>query len=137
MTATFSNLLFFLPYKLFSQVKIIVISPIRMETFNVLQKLGQGTFGIVYLCERKHNKQKIVVKEIFIDSNNDQLQSARNEVTVLKALQHPNIIQHYDSFGKHGSFYIVMEYARGGTLHEHIKNNQPNYFESDVSSKIR
>lgn len=81
----------------------------------------------MYLCERNHNKQKIVVKSIAVDSNQEQLQSAKNEVTILKSFKHPNIVQYYDHFFKHGCFYIVMEYATQGTLYEYLSELKPNY----------
>ncbi|KAJ8937095.1 hypothetical protein NQ318_016869, partial [Aromia moschata] len=62
----------------------------------------------VHLCERKHNKQKIVIKEIITEMQRERLQAAKNEVAILKSLDHPNIIQYFDSFTKLDSFYIVM-----------------------------
>ena len=37
-----------------------------------------------------------------------------NEVKVLKSLDHPNIIQHYDSFIHNNKLCILMEYADNG-----------------------
>ncbi|XP_018326359.1 serine/threonine-protein kinase nekl-2-like [Agrilus planipennis] len=98
-----------------------------MGSFNILDKLGSGTFGTVFLCERKHNKVKIVLKEIKVDIHSNQLLSAKNEVSILKSLNHPNIVQYYDSYISNGIFYIVMEYASKGTLHELLNNTRPNY----------
>lgn len=97
-----------------------------MHAFNILEKLGKGTFGTVYLCERKHNKLKVVVKEVSIDLNNPQIESAKNEVSVLKSLKHSNIVQYYDSFVSSGVFYIVMEYANKGSLYDFIKKQKEN-----------
>ncbi|XP_017768234.1 PREDICTED: serine/threonine-protein kinase Nek8-like [Nicrophorus vespilloides] len=102
-----------------------------METYNKLKQLGKGTFGTVYLCERIHNKLKIVVKEINGDLDNKQVEVAKNEVAVLKALNHPNVIQYYDSYLKNGTFFIVMEYAKHGNLYELINRSKPNFIEKD------
>lgn len=93
------------------------------------------TFRTVHLCERKHNKLKVVVKEIHADIKKENIQRGNNEVAILKSLKHPNIIRYYDSFTSSGSFYIVMEYATTGNLHDYILENKPKLFDQDVSYK--
>lgn len=90
-------------------------------------------YRTVYLCERKHNKLKVVVKEVSIDLNNPQIESAKNEVSVLKSLKHSNIVQYYDSFVSSGVFYIVMEYANKGSLYDFIKKQKENLIPQQVS----
>lgn len=41
-------------------------------------------------------------------------QEAMNEVKVLAALHHPNIVAYIESFMDHGNLCIVMDYASGG-----------------------
>ncbi|CAH0555505.1 unnamed protein product [Brassicogethes aeneus] len=100
-----------------------------MDMYNPISILGKGTFGTVHLCERIHNKQKIVVKVINSDLEGEQLRAAKNEVAILKSLSHPNIIQYFDNFTKGNTFYIVMEYATKGSLFDLISKSRPNYFQ--------
>ncbi|KRT84749.1 protein kinase [Oryctes borbonicus] len=93
-----------------------------MSTYTYLSELGRGTFGTVYLCEKKHNKMKVVIKEISLE--NGQLAVARNEVNILKTLNHPNVCQYYDSFKRNNRFSIVMEYASGGNLHDFLRGRR-------------
>lgn len=95
--------------------------------YDVLEKLGRGTFGTIYLCQRKHNKQKLVIKEMVTDLNADDLRNAKNEVSILKSLDHPNVIAYHDSYVKNCAFYIVMEYAEHGCLQEYIAKKIPEY----------
>ncbi|KAJ8980557.1 hypothetical protein NQ317_001064 [Molorchus minor] len=99
-----------------------------MELYNVIEQLGKGAYGTVHLCERKHNKQKIVVKQVNTDLQGEKLQSTKNEVAILKSLNHPNIIQYYDSFTINSTFYIVMEYASSGSLFDRINKVRPRHF---------
>ncbi|XP_023015082.2 serine/threonine-protein kinase Nek8 [Leptinotarsa decemlineata] len=110
----------------FSQIMTEKIK--MMEFYNTVRQLGKGTFGTVQLCERIHNKQKIVVKQIVTELEGQQLEAAKNEVVILKSLNHPNVIQYYDSYIQKGLFYIVMEYASKGTLQESIERERPKYF---------
>lgn len=86
----------------------------------------------MYLCERKHNKLKLVVKEISTSLSGEQLKAAKNEVAILKSLDHPNIIRYYDKLMRNNVFYIVMEYATHGCLHDLISKKRPNFFEPQV-----
>jgi serine/threonine protein kinase len=49
--------------------------------------------------------------------NDDYLRELRNEIEVLKTLDHPNIVRAYESFQKKKQIYLVMEYLTGGDLH--------------------
>lgn len=49
-----------------------------------------------------------------------------NEILVMKAAQHPNIVNYMDSFLVKGYLWIVMEYMEGGPLTEVIDNNSLN-----------
>lgn len=98
-----------------------------MEKYETEKILARGTFGTVYLAHLKNDTRKrpVVIKQLSMEvfSNNDRI-STFNETKVLKMLNHPNIIQYYDSFLSHTdatSMYIVMEYAPGGTLHDLIE----------------
>lgn len=90
----------------------------------------------MHLCEKKHNQQKLVIKRIYTDFNTTAWEGAKNEVGILKSLNHPNIIQYYDSFMKHGVVHIVMEYASKGTLFDFICENKPTNFSPQVKQQI-
>ena len=49
--------------------------------------------------------------------NDDYLRELRNEIEVLKTLDHPNIVRAYESFQKKKNIYLIMEYLTGGDLH--------------------
>lgn len=51
-----------------------------------------------------------------------------NEAKVLKSLDHPNIIAHYDSFIQNNKLCILMEYAENGT---------DSTYAADLSLKIK
>lgn len=48
---------------------------------------------MVNLYVKKHNRQKVVIKEIDLEVNCDHVDAARNEVEILKALDNPNVIR--------------------------------------------
>ena len=49
---------------------------------------------------------------------------AEREATILRCLQHPNIIQFIDSGVADATLWIAMEYARDGDLHDRIEKHR-------------
>lgn len=76
----------------------------------------------------------MIVKQIPTELMGDDLKKAQNEVAILRSLDHPNVIEYYDSYIKHRTFYIVMEYACHGNLQEYIAERRPtnSYLEPQV-----
>jgi calcium/calmodulin-dependent protein kinase I len=87
--------------------------------------LGKGGFSEVYLCHRKRDNQKGAVK-IFNKSkmNEDELAQVRNEVSILRKLQHPNIVRLIDYFDEPQNMYVVLEYLEGGALFDRISSKK-------------
>lgn len=67
---------------------------------------------------------RIVIKEITVDDNKDKFNAALNEISVLRSLSHPNICAYYDSFKRGNKFFIVMEYASYGNLHDYLERRR-------------
>lgn len=71
----------------------------------------------------------MVIKEIDLDKYSEHLEASQNEVGIMKTLNHPNVIRYYDSYIRNGKFYIMMEYASKGCLHQFIAKSRPNLLE--------
>ncbi|XP_078391949.1 serine/threonine-protein kinase Nek11 [Cetorhinus maximus] len=88
--------------------------------YQVQEKLGRGSFGMVYLVldkkSRKGEELK-VLKEISVGDlqPNDTVQ-ANLEAQLLSKLDHPAIVKFYNSFVEQCSFCIITEYCEGGDL---------------------
>lgn len=74
----------------------------------------------------------MVIKEIDLNKYSEHLDDAQNEVSIMKTLNHPNVIKYHDSYIRNGKFHIMMEYASKGCLHEFILNNRPNLLDAQV-----
>ena len=82
------------------------------------KKIGQGSFGTVFLGTAKANGERVVVKEVDLRGlSGKDLKLSLAEVDVLKRLDHANIVAYRDSFKDADvRLNIVMEYAAGGDL---------------------
>jgi len=91
------------------------------DLYSVGKVLGVGAFGEVRLCMSKAGKIKRAVKLIKKDqmSPEDKL-NLKNEMNILKKLDHPNILKLYEIFEDQKTFYLVTEYCKGGELFDEI-----------------
>ncbi|KAM5230928.1 serine/threonine-protein kinase Nek11 isoform 4-T4 [Hipposideros larvatus] len=84
------------------------------------QKLGSGSFGIVYLVSDKKAKQGEelkVLKEISVgELNPNETVQANLEAQLLSKLDHPAIVKFHASFVEQDSFCIITEYCEGRDL---------------------
>lgn len=90
----------------------------KISDFTVLKELGRGSYGIVIKVKSNLNNNIYVIKILELKQMNEKSQrEAWKEASILKKLNHPNIITYYTSFLENESLYIVMEYAEGGDLY--------------------
>ena len=90
--------------------------------FEFLGKLGEGTFGTVFRARRRSDDQIYVVKKLQIaELTREEQLAAINEVKLLAAMDHPQVVQYFDSFIDEGNLFIVMEECDAGDLAGAIK----------------
>ena len=79
-------------------------------------------FGNYYIGTKEGISTKFMVKEYNSDVINSELNTFINEeISILKDLNHPNIIKFIESKNVMGNLYIVTEYYNGGTLEKALK----------------
>ena len=100
----------------------------KFGQYRLGRKLGAGGMGDVFLAEHQLLKRPCALKLIKTESGSDPLAVARFEREVKSAarLSHPNTIAIYD-YGRtdEGTFYYVMEYLPGMSLHDMVKEHGP------------
>jgi len=93
-----------------------------------LRVLGEGSFGVAVLVRPKRSPNThLVVKEISVrHMRENERREALKEVSVLRKLNHPNIIKYHSSFSECGKLHIVLDYADGGDLADQVSKAQRN-----------
>ncbi|XP_065829595.1 serine/threonine-protein kinase Nek4-like isoform X2 [Oscarella lobularis] len=94
-----------------------------MDAYRVLRKIGEGSYGDVYLIEHIDKKKEFVVKQIELgDASEKERKAAEQEASLLSRLKHPNIVAYQESFqDERGILHIVMAYCDGGDLQTRLK----------------
>eukprot|EP00405_Crypthecodinium_cohnii_P051280 CAMPEP_0206595828 /NCGR_PEP_ID=MMETSP0325_2-20121206/43211_1 /ASSEMBLY_ACC=CAM_ASM_000347 /TAXON_ID=2866 /ORGANISM="Crypthecodinium cohnii, Strain Seligo" /LENGTH=506 /DNA_ID=CAMNT_0054106573 /DNA_START=95 /DNA_END=1615 /DNA_ORIENTATION=+ len=83
------------------------------------KKLGEGSYGSVCKAKSKHTGSIRAVKTIS-KAMMKNIERFKQEIAIMKMMDHPNIIKLYESFEDHRNIYLVMELAIGGELFDKI-----------------
>lgn len=95
--------------------------------YKVLEPLGSGGMGKVFLCEHSRMGRRVAVKLLPPDKANVAgcRQRFQREARAVAALDHPNVVRAHDLEESDGWTYLVMEYVDGSNLQEIVTKNGP------------
>jgi serine/threonine protein kinase len=90
--------------------------------YRLLELIGTGGMGAVYLCEHTLMKRLVALKVLPVEKLEDQsnLERFYREARAVAALDHPNIVRAYDIDQYEKLHFLVMEYVDGASLQEII-----------------
>ena len=115
----------------------------KLSDFKIIKELGKGSYGTVYTVKSNINSNIYVMKKTELNHLNPRQQiECYREVSILKQVDHKNIIKYYSSFLEKEVLYIIMEYAELGDLYsliKHYKKHSKYFSELDlwkISSEI-
>jgi serine/threonine protein kinase len=88
-----------------------------IEGYHFIKRLGEGSYGLVYLARHPRIKERLVAIKYLKLGNVDDIKKVEREVDILARLQHPNVVNILDTYRFDHYQLIVMELIRGGSLH--------------------
>ena len=100
-----------------------------IEDLTLLNCLGRGTFGEVYLTSKKGTQQKFATKKISKNlSKNPKIKKyLDNEVQILREISNENIIKLFEVKETTNYIYLVLELCNGGDLSHCLTEYQKTY----------
>ena len=79
--------------------------------------IGEGTFGKVYRGLNDSTGELLAVKQLMIsDGSGSDVRELRNEITIMRDLQHDNIVRYLGTSQSERSLYILIEFVSGGSI---------------------
>ncbi|KAI8475589.1 MAG: kinase-like domain-containing protein [Monoraphidium minutum] len=91
-----------------------------LADFVLQEKVGSGSFGVVWRATRRLDGRAYALKEIDLHgmSKKQEQEECIRETQILSEFDSDYIVKFWDSFLEKGRLYIVMEFAGGGNVHE-------------------
>ena len=107
-----------------------------LSDYEIKETIGKGTFSVVKLGINKITKEKVAIKILKkkkMQKSKDKSRLER-EISILKRLNHINVIKIYKITEELENYYIVMEYCENGELfnyivaHQRLSEEETSYF---------
>ncbi|MGH8221928.1 MAG: serine/threonine protein kinase, partial [Woeseiaceae bacterium] len=102
-----------------SELKRSADAPAKIGKYVIINKVGKGSTGTVYLSHDPYYRRDVAIKVYNIEENSEA-ERARvsrkmffNEAHMVGMLQHPNIMPIYDAGEESGKYYVVTEHIQG------------------------
>lgn len=81
------------------------------DNYTRIEKIGEGTYGVVYKAKCKETGRIVALKKIRLDSENEGIPATTiREISLLKNLKHSTIIRLSDVIYSGNKLYLVFEY---------------------------
>ena len=96
-----------------------------IKDYQIVGKIGKGTFGIVYKVKKVNNPLIYVIKQISLNGlNEQQINQVKTEAKLLSLIKSNYVVEYYESFLESEDLNIVMEYCDNGDLCTYISKQK-------------
>ncbi|WIA42340.1 hypothetical protein OEZ86_008352 [Tetradesmus obliquus] len=96
--------------------------PVDPKQYELLHKAGKGSSAAVYCARCKPFDEIVAVKKLDLDASlNYDLMALIREATLMRKLQHPNVLQLHTSFVVGRELWLVMPYMAHGSVRSIMK----------------
>ena len=100
----------------------------QIEDITLLKLIGKGSYGEVYLSLNQNAKKLFATKKVKRKKTDDEMTKYfKNEINILRILNHPNIVKLEEIKMDENNYYIVMEYINGGELSDYLNKYKQKY----------
>ena len=90
----------------------------KVDDFEILQVLGEGSFGYIAKVKSRLNHKIYAMKKIDISKIKEEkvTKLMMNETKILSDLNNPLIVKYYKTFNEDGALFILMEFMDNGDI---------------------
>jgi formylglycine-generating enzyme required for sulfatase activity len=92
--------------------------------YEVIRELGHGAIGRVFHCRDMVAGREVVLKTVFSNIDQNDMEILRREFEIMNKLHHDDIVSVIDWVEDDFRGYIVMEYVEGETLAAYLEKHR-------------
>lgn len=82
-----------------------------MDKYSKIEKIGEGTYGVVFKGKNKKTGQLVAIKKIRMESDDEGIPStALREISLLRELEHPNVVGLLEVLMEENRLYLIFEF---------------------------
>ncbi|KAK7789783.1 hypothetical protein R5R35_012336 [Gryllus longicercus] len=101
------------------------------EVFDIICKLGEGSYGSVYKALHKESGQVLAIKQVPVDTD---LQEIIKEISIMQQCDSPWVVKYYGSYFKNTDLWIVMEYCGAGSVSDIMRLRKKTLTEDEIAT---
>ncbi|XP_028303818.1 serine/threonine-protein kinase 4-like [Gouania willdenowi] len=104
------------------------------EVFDVLEKLGEGSYGCVFKAHYKETGEIVAIKQVPVESD---LQEIIKEISIMQQCNSPHVVRYYGSYFKNSDLWIVMEFCGAGSVSDIIRIRNKTLTEEEIATILQ
>ncbi|CAJ0934980.1 unnamed protein product, partial [Mesorhabditis belari] len=104
------------------------------EVFDIVCKLGEGSYGAVHMAIHKSSGHTLAIKKVPVDTD---LQEIIKEISIMQQCDSKYVVKYYGSYFKNSDLWIVMEYCGAGSVSDIMRLRRKTLNELEISSVLR
>lgn len=101
------------------------------EVFDIICKIGRGSYGSVYKALHKESGQVLAIKQVPVDTD---LQEIIKEISIMQQCDSQYIVKYYGSYFKNTDLWIVMEYCGAGSVSDIMRLRNKTLTEEEIAT---
>ena len=101
--------------EILDRLKSIVTIGDPNKKYTKMEKIGQGASGTVYTAIETATGMEVAIKQMNLQQQ-PKKELIINEIVVMKANKHPNVVNFLDAYLVNEELWVTMEYLPGGSL---------------------
>eukprot|EP00252_Welwitschia_mirabilis_P021840 TRINITY_DN571_c0_g1_i4.p1 TRINITY_DN571_c0_g1~~TRINITY_DN571_c0_g1_i4.p1 ORF type:complete len:458 (-),score=108.57 TRINITY_DN571_c0_g1_i4:503-1876(-) len=96
----------------------------RVGKYEIGRTIGEGTFAKVKFARNSETGESVAIKVLDKEKvlQHKMVDQIKREISTMKLIKHPNVIQLYEVMASKTKIYLVMEFVSGGELFDKIVN---------------
>jgi len=103
------------------------------EVFDIICKLGEGSYGSVFKALHKESGQVLAIKQVPVDTD---LQEIIKEISIMQQCDSPYVVKYYGSYFKNTDLWIVMEYCGAGSVSDIMRLRKKTLSEVEIATVL-